>query len=142
MKGCLLIISLSLVASGCSLLDKPTKKDKDLGYVETRKIANGKYFATQVFDELMADTTVTFKSAKGWSMAEKIDQGVKVSWTFPPSEHPAYPAVIKRIFMQVDGQLDIATTVHCAADRAICDELVKQFISINEKLKANAAKAR
>ncbi len=116
---------------GCS----HQSKKKDIGYISTQKVPYQSHHAIKVLNDLMEDPEVTLRTANGWSVAEKKVGEDKTIWTFPPKKHPGYPSVIKRVFTRVEGMLDISTTVHCAAKKTICDQIVMDFIQINRQLK-------
>jgi len=59
-------------------------------------------------------------------------------WTFTPETDPAYPAVVRRIITRgADKNTYINMSVLCEASKAACDNLVRQFGELNEKIKAS-----
>jgi hypothetical protein len=62
------------------------------------------------------------------------EAGGSVVWSFTPSTHPAYPAVVRRaIVIGEDGMARIEMTGLCQAEKAACDKLMKQFQEVTEK---------
>lgn len=131
MKNLLILCLVGLFAACAS---KKVQKE-NLGFQGEMVMPQGENHANIVFEELMGDPKVVLKHSQGWKVASKITGRKKTTWTFPPANHPAYPSVVKRVFSRVDGMLDIKTTVHCGASKAICDDFVREFIKINRKLK-------
>jgi hypothetical protein len=58
-----------------------------------------------------------------------------VIWSFAPTEHPAYPAVVKRAIVEKDGSMVVEMAVKCQASKAACDDLVREFIRLNEAMR-------
>ena len=75
---------------------------------------------------------VTFRSENGWLIAD--EDGARTIWSFAPTGHPAYPTVVKRAVVVVDGVTNIQMDVLCEADKVACDNIVIQFQQINERI--------
>jgi hypothetical protein len=59
-------------------------------------------------------------------------------WTFTPETDPAYPAVVRRVITTgADKNTYVNMSVLCQASKAACDNLVRQFNELNEKVKAS-----
>jgi hypothetical protein len=59
-------------------------------------------------------------------------------WTFTPESDPAYPAVVRRVITQgPDKNTYINMSVLCQASKAACDNLVRQFNELNDRMKAS-----
>ncbi len=67
---------------------------------------------------------VTFRSENGWLIAD--EDGARTIWSFAPTGHPAYPTVVKRAVVVVDGVTNIQMDVLCEADKVACDNIVIQ----------------
>jgi len=62
-------------------------------------------------------------------------QDAKAVWSFAPSGHPAYPAVVRREAVKdPKGKPSVDMRVLCEAPKTACDRLVKEFKAMNEKL--------
>jgi hypothetical protein len=77
---------------------------------------------------LRARPGVVFSTKNGWTDAD--DEATNSIWSFAPSNYPAYPAVVKRQFIQEGGQFSIRVTVQCGASKLACDDL-RQWFSKN-----------
>jgi hypothetical protein len=64
---------------------------------------------------------VTFRSENGWLIAD--EDGARTIWSFAPTGHPAYPTVVKRAVVVVDGVTNIQMDVLCEADKVACDNI-------------------
>jgi hypothetical protein len=65
------------------------------------------------------------------SLSEGEDAGI---WSFTPKGHLAFPTVVKRKPIQVDGQIVLDMKVICGATRDVCDGLVREFEELNERM--------
>ena len=72
----------------------------------------------------------------GWTIAE--DKAVYTIWSFPPASHPAYPAVVKRIFLNENGVLRIDMKAICHAKKEECDTMMGEFQAENRRLREAA----
>lgn len=66
---------------------------------------------------------------QGWIIVREAD-GL-TNWSFPPADHPAYPAVAKRILYRDQEGWHLKMDVLCEAEPAACDEFVRYFEAIN-----------
>ena len=71
----------------------------------------------------------------GWSIISLTEDGNRVIWFFSPKEHAAHPAVIKKTISKKGSGIETVITTGCEAKKHKCDDLSKQFKSINEKYK-------
>jgi hypothetical protein len=77
----------------------------------------------------------------GWTIAE--DRANLAVWSFAPAGHPAYPSVIKRVFLQDSGKVRIDMKAICQAKKPDCDKLIADFEDDNRMMiKAADDKAR
>lgn len=73
----------------------------------------------------------------GWTIAEdRMNQAV---WSFAPADHPAYPAVIKRVFLTEAGKVRIDMKAICQAKKPDCDKLIADFETDNRLMLKGAA---
>ncbi len=69
-----------------------------------------------------------------WTVAGEPD-GL-TQWSFVPSEHKAYPAVVKRTISRGEsGDVYVTMATLCEADKAACDRLVQEFRATNEYMR-------
>ncbi len=87
-------------------------------------------------DALLANREAALRVESGWTIFEEEVQGSGVIWTFTPENHPAHPAVVRRALVEKGGALVIEMAVHCEAAKAPCDQLVRDFQNLNQRLVA------
>ena len=73
-----------------------------------------------------------FETQDGWTIAR--DTARRTVWAFVPKDDPAYPAVVRRIVVERNSQVRVDMHVLCDADKAICDDLRRQFRELNEDI--------
>lgn len=83
-------------------------------------------------EALKARTDVNISIQGGWTIAD--DRLADTIWSFTPSDHPAYPAAVKRAIVSKDGGLYVNMTALCQASKAACDKLITDFKELNEKM--------
>lgn len=74
-------------------------------------------------------------SREGWVEIEDIEKNVL--WSFVPEEHPAYPAVIRRTTSGRGMTVQIDMSGVCEAERAACEQLMKELAKKNEVARTN-----
>jgi len=78
--------------------------------------------------------SVTTTKPDAWVIVSETG-GMKI-WSFTPSTHYAYPAVVLRhLKVKDNGDLYVEMTGHCEADKAACDKLMKEFEALNERMR-------
>jgi len=78
--------------------------------------------------------------ADGWTVIN--EPLASAQWSFTPSGHYAYPAVVRRtIKRSADGKVDVETASLCEAPEAECSKLLVEFAAMNERI-TQALKAR
>jgi alkanesulfonate monooxygenase SsuD/methylene tetrahydromethanopterin reductase-like flavin-dependent oxidoreductase (luciferase family) len=75
---------------------------------------------------------VSIEVSQGWTIVTEAD-GL-TTWSFTPSDHPAYPAVAKRILYEDQDGWHIKMNVRCEAEKAACDQFVRDFEALNEQM--------
>jgi len=68
---------------------------------------------------------VSFSSVRGWTIV--TDEPHLTVWSFAPKSDPSYPAVVKRTVISTGRGSKITMDVLCEANKASCDNLVRQF---------------
>jgi hypothetical protein len=79
--------------------------------------------------DLKSRDDVSIGVLQGWIIVREAD-GL-TNWSFPPADHPAYPAVAKRILYRDQDGWHLKMDVLCEAKPAACDEFVRYFEAIN-----------
>jgi hypothetical protein len=65
-----------------------------------------------------------------------INEPGNVQWSFTPSTHKTYPAVVRRaIKVNTDGGVSIEMSALCQAEKASCDKLMEDFKELNERIR-------
>jgi hypothetical protein len=87
---------------------------------------------------LKANKNIDISVQGGWTIA--YDEANHTLWSFAPTEHPAYPSAVKRAVVEKDGIVSIKMDVHCQSTKEPCDQLVRDFIKLNEQMKQSFQK--
>jgi hypothetical protein len=85
------------------------------------------------FDALRAKSNVNISNQGGWTIVDDRDD--QTIWSFTPANHPAHPAVIKRIIVQKGDGIFIDMSALCHAEKPACDKLVAEFQALNDKIR-------
>lgn len=65
-----------------------------------------------------------------------VNEPGDVQWSFTPSSHSAYPAVVRRALkVNAEGGLYIEMSALCQAEKAPCDKLLEDFKELNERMR-------
>jgi hypothetical protein len=83
-------------------------------------------------EALKARGDVAISEQGGWTIAD--DKPRHTIWSFTPPGHPAFPAAVKRMLVEENGQVAIRMNVLCQAAKQSCDALVEEFRSMNNAL--------
>ena len=83
--------------------------------------------------DLKTKDTVSVEVSQGWTIVTEAD-GL-TTWSFTPSNHPAHPAVAKRVLFEGQDGWQIQMDVLCEAEKASCDQFVKDFEILNEQMR-------
>jgi hypothetical protein len=98
---------------------------------------------TEALAALRTKPGVEISVQRNWTIAVEPER--YVIWSFAPQQHPAYPAVVKRTFLQKDGSTSEKMQVKCQASKSACDALVREFLQLAEEtrkaLQATSSKA-
>lgn len=78
--------------------------------------------------------------ADGWTVIN--EPLASAQWSFTPSGHYAYPAVVRRtIKRSPDGKVSVETASLCEAAEAQCSQLLAEFAAMNDRI-TQAVKSR
>ena len=83
--------------------------------------------------DLKTRDNVSIEVSQGWTIVTEAD-GL-TTWSFTPSDHPAYPAVAKRTLYQDADGWQIKMDILCEAEKSACDRFVKDFEALNEQMR-------
>lgn len=87
----------------------------------------------EALDALKAKPNVRIETTKpdAWTI---VSEPGDVQWSFTPASHYAYPAVVRRAIKQdAQGNLSIEMTSLCQASKPSCDQLIEEFVALNER---------
>lgn len=91
--------------------------------------------------DLRSRHDVTFRPQGGYTVA--TDEASHAIWVFTSEGQPAYPAAIKREFVtDAKGGTSIEMTVLCEASKAACDDLVRTFKALDDRIAAEVKGGR
>jgi hypothetical protein len=96
-----------------------------------RQQALGMQYSTvaEALADLKRRDGVSVQVMQGWTIVIEAD-GL-TNWSFPPSDHPAYPAVAKRILYRDQDGWHLRMDILCEAAPAACDDFLKYFEAMN-----------
>jgi hypothetical protein len=83
--------------------------------------------------DLHARPEVVFTTQGGWTVA--TDAALQTVWSFPPSDHPAYPAAVKRQIVQEGGEVSVKMTILCGSTKQACDDLMQSFVQLGDAMR-------
>jgi hypothetical protein len=87
---------------------------------------------------LRAKSGVRVSDQDGWTT---IDDSANFNfWSFPPREHPAYPAAIRRTIVRRGDEFFVDMAVLCEATKSACDRLTAEFQVLNNRIRQSLAK--
>lgn len=107
------------VATAAVAQDMPDAADTGIGYASPEA----------ALEALRNRPDVTFKEQNDWFVL--TDAAANTVWSIDTSRHPAHPTAVKRAFIQKDGAVFVKMDVQCGASRAVCDQVLQQFQSLN-----------
>ena len=91
-------------------------------------------------EALKGDSTVQTRVENGWTLV--TDDAHKTIWSFAPSSDPAYPAVAKRTVVERGGAVSLDMRVLCQSGKLACDNFVRQFEALNDRVREYMQKQR
>jgi hypothetical protein len=78
--------------------------------------------------------------ADGWIIVN--EPLASAQWSFTPADHPAYPAVVRRVIKRApDGLVSVEIGSRCEAPEAACTQLLAEFAALSDRV-TQAVKAR
>jgi hypothetical protein len=86
----------------------------------------------QALADLKTKGGVSIQVMQGWTIVTEAD-GL-TNWSFPPSDHPAYPAVAKRFFYRDQDGWQLKMDILCEAETSACEDFERHFEALNESI--------
>ncbi|HCO58972.1 MAG TPA: molecular chaperone DnaJ [Porticoccaceae bacterium] len=88
---------------------------------------------SELLETLKSNPDVQVRVDRGWQIAEVKSE--RALYSFTPETHPAHPSYVKRQIIQKEGSIFIETSARCGAEKNVCDQLVRRFVELNNKVK-------
>ncbi|WP_162932086.1 DUF4019 domain-containing protein [Solimonas sp. K1W22B-7] len=125
-----------------STMQLGTAAKKPEPVAETQGSSIGYKTVQEALAALKAKAGAKVSEQQGWTIVQDQDAGNIALWSFTPQGHPAYPSAVKRSVVERDGALHIDMKVQCQAGKEPCDQLVRDFMALNERMKEDLEKRR
>ena len=78
---------------------------------------------------------IELNASQGRTLITEDKNTVITIWSFAPEEHPAYPAVAKRVFyIEQNGGWYVVMGILCEAEKESCDKFNQDFVDLNEDM--------
>lgn len=126
-----LSIFLTVMLIGCS---STTPVKEDLGYKGQKSLGLG---VNELLTQLKSNPEVNVRSERGWQIVEVKSE--RALYSFTPESHAAHPSYVKREVVEKDGSIFMETSARCGAEKAVCDQLIRDFIELNNKVKESVS---
>jgi hypothetical protein len=79
----------------------------------------------------------------GWTIIQEPESDKSIAlWSFAPAADPAHPAAVKRVVFEKDGSVQIEMKVLCEATKDACDQLVRDFQGLNDRMRQDFGDGR
>ena len=124
-----LLLSIVFVAALTACSTAP-ENDDGLGY---RGYQSEGESVNETLERLRNDPAVSVTTDRGWIIANSDRD--KAIWSFVPEGHPAHPSFVRRQFTERDGAVYVSMSVKCSAEKAQCDQLVRDFQQLNQQMR-------
>lgn len=129
MKSSFVLTIFIALLVGCGTT--PNERD-ELGYRGTN---SGGLGVSELLSQFRSDPNVDVRVNNGWQIADVKSE--KAIYSFTPETHSAHPSYVKRKVVNKDGSIYIDTSVRCGAEKSVCDQLVRDFIELNNKVRSD-----
>lgn len=106
----------------------------DLGYQGTNPDTFGHSNLDELVESFQNDPKAEITMQQGWTVIVVRDEKRMDLWSITPKDHFAYPSAVKRSIVERDGSVFIEMDVSCHAEIIQCDELVEQFVQLNNQM--------
>jgi len=137
MKHLALVVLVAVVA-GCSGRSPPSSPSS-----ESNGSSIGYATVADALTALRAKPGTEIGEQDGWTIIQEPESEKSIAlWSFAPATDPAHPSAVKRVVVERDGSVQIEMKVLCEAKKDACDELVRDFQALNERMKQDFADGR
>ena len=100
---------------------------------EAKQSTIGYSSVAEALAALQAKPKIQVSVQNGWTIA--TDKENKTLWSFSPKSDPSYPSAVKRIVEERNDTVFVHMDVLCEASKSACDNLVRQFQQLNERMR-------
>lgn len=114
-----------------SALNAQENGDEDLGYKEFKNSGSS---ALSTLEKLININDAEILHKEGWKIISIKSE--RALWTFAPESYPVPPAFVKREVVK-KAIAYIETKATCGASKDNCDQLVNDFIELNNCVREN-----
>lgn len=122
------IVVVSFVISACAAAQASPLPEVEHSKIEYNSPA-------EALAALQSKPDVEISVQGGWTIAYEVAS--HVIWSFAPRSHASYPSVVKRAIVKRDGAVFVDMDVECPASKETCDELVREFVHLNERMRSS-----
>ena len=120
-----LCLSVGLLVAALAFADGPPPRP----FPQSKSSSIGYRTVAEALASLQQMKSASFSSVRGWTIV--TDEAHLTVWSFAPKSDPSYPAVVKRTVISTGSGSRITMDVLCEADKASCDNLVREFSNMN-----------
>jgi hypothetical protein len=85
--------------------------------------------------ELSKKEGIKMNVSQGWTVITEDNGTTLTMWSFAPQDHPAYPAVAKRVFYEEQSGWYVEMSILCEANKEACDKFNQDFVNLNEEMR-------
>ena len=124
---------------GCKSTSTSSEVD-GLGYQGFKHSDSSTPKAIQLLNELKNNPNAVFSENNGWVIVNVKSADEMSLYSFTPESHSAYPSIVKREVLQDNDAVYIDTSVTCGSAKEICDQLVKDFLDLNNNVQQQMQK--
>ena len=121
----MLLIAAIAMSFGSSAQDLPETPNSETGYPSP----------DAALAALQEKPGVTSREENDWIVISDSEE--KTIWSIASKQHTAYPTAVKRSFVEEDGFLKLVMKVQCGATKSICDQVVRAFQDVNNKMRSS-----
>ena len=125
LKTLWLVLIISLISSHV------VYADDELGY--QGRTGQESETISEILDRLRNDAKVEIRQKESWIIASSKEY--RTVWSFTPKSHPAHPSYVKREVVEENGTISIKTSAKCGAEKTVCDQLIRDFIKLNNRVR-------
>ena len=83
-------------------------------------------------EKLKKSSSAKINKKNSWSIISVNNKGKPETWFFSPEEKSIHHAMIKKTVSKKGKGLETKIVTHCKASKPKCDDLIKQFNTIND----------